>query len=744
MKPFTYYISLLLLFCLLVQTKKGMAQCTLTANFSTLSLPGGQVQVTSTSVGTNSTASYYWSFGPGANPSSATGSPSTTTTFTINGTYTISLFVITATPSCASSKLDTVVVTTSTLSNSCTPSLTYSTGTNGTVYFTAVTPTASPSGTLSWNFGNGLTDYGTSTQDFSNYSSNGVYTVTVIYNVNNPGPCSGTTTAVVTVTNVCTPSLLYVTGPTGVAHFTITPPSPLLNSNVLWNFGNGSIGFTSSITDSTLYLSNGTYYVDVSYTFNNPTGCSGTIQDTILITTAGCNLTASLTASSPTSTTIYFTNISTGITSVATVTLDFGDGSPVFIGPASMGLGGHTYSSTGTYFVILKIDNNSTPYCADTTYLPVVIGNPTAPCGLTASFSYTNTSLGNYNFSSNSIGATANATYYWNFGDSTTTMGTFSTVSHPYSTTGPFQITLTVDNNVIPTCISTPTSQNIYIPCIFAASFSHTVTSGGLVDFESTSTGTLPSMSYLWIFGDGSSSTNSSVVTHQYINAGAYEVKMMISDNGSCTDSTAEFLNITGITCTPNAYFTLSPSSIPHYWDATPTYPWNVIDASWDWGDGSVSDSLYTSHAYSTAGTYSICLSVTVSCGGGATGTECSSQAIFKIQQGAQDQSMVYVNVKRPSQLTGLPSISANEPALALYPNPNSGLFQLKLDGLNQARVNISIYNLIGKQIYTSDEGPVETSFEKNIKLDEVANGVYFVKITSPTVSFTKKMIINR
>ncbi len=76
-----------------------------------------------------------------------------------------------------------------------------------------------------------------------------------------------------------------------------------------------------------------------------------------------------------------------------------------------------------------------------------------------------------------------------------------------------------------------------------------------------------------------------------------------------------------------------------------------------------------------------------------------------------------------------------------IYPNPNSGTFELNVEGVN-GEIAINVMDMSGKVIYSETTSKV-SSFKKAINLGSVAGGVYFVKVASGENSTIKKLVIN-
>src|SRR5690606_30311426 len=90
-----------------------------------------------------------------------------------------------------------------------------------------------------------------------------------------------------------------------------------------------------------------------------------------------------------------------------------------------------------------------------------------------------------------------------------------------------------------------------------------------------------------WYFGDGASATGTSV-SHAYISAGTYTVKLVVNLTG-CVDSAMQTITVSP---TPNANFTLSNGTgcnIPHTVSFTNTSTGNPTGYLWIFGDGNTS-----------------------------------------------------------------------------------------------------------------------------------------------------------
>lgn len=269
------------------------------------------------------------------------------------------------------------------------------------------------------------------------------------------------------------------------------------------------------------------------------------------------------------------------------------------------------------------------------------------------------------------------------------------------------------------------------------AAFSSSI-NGGLAVFNNVSTNTTTNTTYLWNFGDGYTS-NVQNPTHTYINGGAYLVKLKLTDPSSfCVDSVVLSVNISGVPCNANSNFSLVPNGTAQFWNAIPSYPWNVSAASWSWGDGSFSNTLYTSHQYSAAGMYNICLTVTVSCA--ATSSTCTSYSVYRVSQEAM---IISVNVVAPALISSVVSVTADEQlSWDILPNPNSGEFNLNLNKAIFEPTRVVISDLTGRILHTQSIDSDLTSASLNT--GKLPSGLYLVTIESEGLKTTKRMIVNR
>jgi PKD repeat protein len=213
------------------------------------------------------------------------------------------------------------------------------------------------------------------------------------------------------------------------------------------------------------------------------------------------------------------------------------------------------------------------------------------------------------------------ASYSWNFGDGTA-LSTASNPVHTFATGGTYPVSLTVTST---STLSGTVTHNVTVaaPHTLPTAVIGKTVSGLTGTFDATGSLAFDGAtvnSYLWTFGDGSTSTIAKPV-HTYATAGTYPVTLVVTDTLGATSSTAATsvspthsapvpsfsAPTTGLTVAVNASATTASDG------ATLTYDWN-------WGDGSTHGSgVSATHKYAAAGNYTVTLTVTDSIGSTAT-----------------------------------------------------------------------------------------------------------------------------
>lgn len=207
-------------------------------------------------------------------------------------------------------------------------------------------------------------------------------------------------------------------------------------------------------------------------------------------------------------------------------------------------------------------------------------------------------------------------THLWNFGDGTTSNE--SGVYHKYTAPGTYNVSLKLSNG----CGS---SQTIFK----SVNVSDNIPYAGYIDYYIENQTACPNTrvyfnswaenasSYIWNFGDGTSSNNSNA-SHMYSNTGTYNVSLTVA-NACGMDSTV-YTTVEIVNDLPIEYLSYDIST-------TEVCPGDNITFStygnssylWNFGDGTTSASDWTQHKYTTEGVYNASLTVSNECGSDST-----------------------------------------------------------------------------------------------------------------------------
>ena len=348
--------------------------------------------------------------------------------------------------------------------------------------------------------------------------------------------------------------------------------------------------------------------------------------------------------------------------------------------------------------------------------------------------------------------------------------------------------TITDDQNVVLVQMSTPdfgnqATHNFCLSSNINADFSANVTSAcspETINFQDLSTGLVNSWNWVFPGGNPSSSTaqNPSVT---YANPGSYDVELTVSNGTSAASKiisgyividasptvsvnptdpivclgdqvqliasgAQDFLWNTGDTSFSLVVQPLGDTSFSitgnngNCYSQSVTVNISVIPASsaladvdinnpligqtisfsslgsvgtsflWNFDDGNSSSSLNPSHQYNSSGVYFATLEV--------GNSACSDVDTVEINVGLNDIS----------------ELAASN--LAIYPNPNNGLFTINFNELDYSQAKIEIINSIGQTIYVLNK--VELVNQINMK--ENAKGIYFIKVAIDKEVFYKKI----
>ncbi|MBI4931782.1 MAG: choice-of-anchor B family protein [Bacteroidetes bacterium] len=94
------------------------------------------------------------------------------------------------------------------------------------------------------------------------------------------------------------------------------------------------------------------------------------------------------------------------------------------------------------------------------------------------------------------------------------------------------------------------------------------------------------------------------------------------------------------------------------------------------------------------------------------------------------------------TQLLGVNEENSFSSDVIIFPNPNTGKFNLKMNQFEDLKMNsIEIYNVYGEKIYRADNFQINQSSNFQIDISSFCAGIYLMKVSDNKTSLTKKII---
>lgn len=533
----------------------------------------------------DSIISYVWDFGDSTTSSLL----SPTHTYTKPGVYTVSLFYTTS-----SGCTDTVKVVNGIL-----------VGSKPAVNFSATPRDACASSTINftdlslgkpnewlWLFDDGSSSTAKNPEHL--YNDTGYFSTTLIA-INNG--CADT---------LVMPDYIHVKPPIAKfksssicnlpGHVTFTDESIGADS-WKWDFGDGSSSTLQNPTHE--YALSGLYVVSLTV-INKSTGCDYTKINPVDVVKEIPDFSSSVDAVCKNDT-VTFKAINSIPGNIASYTWRFGDGITSIVTSNSIR---HSYKVAGIYSVTLILDIKNG--CKDSIVKPLAIqvDGPTAVFKSINPGACLNSAV-TFIDSSYANGSRTISSWQWNWGDGSTQTLYGPAFQHIYAKQGTYSVSLKVsDNNG---CTDSIAYKNTIVISKPVASFKGDTLSCTSYSISFTNLSTGPGLTYLWDFGDGTTSPQLNPV-HTYSNEGVYSVSLSIKDKYGCGD----FISKTNYVRIANARanFTVSDtaSSCPPLVVNFTNSSTNYSAYSWDFGDGTKSSIVNPSHFYATPGTFNAVL----------------------------------------------------------------------------------------------------------------------------------------
>ena len=294
---------------------------------------------------------------------------------------------------------------------------------------------------------------------------------------------------------------------------------------------------------------------------------------------------------------------------------NFGDSTPNSASPNPS----HTYTAAGTYNAVLTVTDNGGLTASDTkviTVSPVPNNPPTAAIAATPTVGKGPLAVSFDGSGSTDSDGTLTA-YVWAFGDGNSATGT--TASHIYTTAGVYIATLTVTDNQGATNTATKSiTVNANQPPNAVATANHLTGKEPLTVNFSGGSSTDPDgiiVSYLWNFGDGTSTSNLAAPGHVYATFGTYNAVLTVTDDNGSTSTAGVTITVNpnqAPTAVANANVTggLAPLTVNFTGSGSVDPDGLIVSYLWDFGDGNQSTSANPTHTYGSSGNFTASLTV--------------------------------------------------------------------------------------------------------------------------------------
>lgn len=424
-------------------------------NVATPRCVGQNITFTDQSLTTSATiVKWYWNFGDASPQVIATTNAPQAHSYSTTGTFNVTLKVETST-GCQSTVFTMPVtinpnpVAAFTFGNACLPT--------GTMQFNS-TSTISD-GTQNqfiyqWTFSDG--GNANSQNPLHNYSAIGPHTATLQVTSNNG--CVNSVTS--TVNTIYTQPLANFTAPAEVCFgnaVNFADQSTAANSTITqwqWNFGDGDNSTQQNPSHN--YAAPGTYTVTLTST--SAIGCVSTVATKTVVVNALPVPNFNVSVPNCINQSITFTDVSTSASgNIIKWTWDLGDATNLVNNNNNQFT--HSYTSTGTYNVTLRLESDKG--CVSTLLAQPVVVNPLPRPGFVLPDNCLNDPFVQFtDTSSIADGTQSQFTYLWNFGDpnanaANPNTSTLRNPQHRYTAVGNYNVSLTITSGA--GCVATIT-----------------------------------------------------------------------------------------------------------------------------------------------------------------------------------------------------------------------------------------------------------------------------------------------
>jgi len=510
---------------------------------------------------------------------------------------------------------------------------------------------------------------------------------------------SHTFSTIQTVTPNFTQNVTEGCGPLSLT--VVNTSNSLTAATFKWDFGNG---VTSNLTTPpTVIYQPDPAGKDITYTITleTTTSCGVlTKTSTVLVKAQPISVFSPDKTTGCSPFTATFSNTSPG--NYTSFTYDFGDGTTLTTTDKSSVT--HTYTTIAVKDYTVKMIAKNDCGVSESQYSIRVSPNNIVPELVVNSTELKGCAPLTVNFFNNTKGA---STFYYDFGDGSSALTSTAPemIAHTFSKPGSYLVTLYASND----CSNAYTTETILVleqPTVGFTSDKTIGCSGTIIKFKNNSRN---AVTYLWDFGDGTTSTEFEPQHTFTGNAMNYTVSLKATNFQGCSNTSVK-PNYINLVSPPQSIFTVLPGNEL----SIPNFSFSFRDASlngagsWEWnfGDGTTSTLQNPTHTYNNVGEYIVTLKILNK--EGCSGT--SSQAVRIIGV----PGFLYV----PNSF--MPASQKNE------------LQTFKAKGRGIDTWKMTIFNKWGQLLWETDklsDGAPLDGWDGRYKGQEQPQGVYFWKI---------------
>jgi trimeric autotransporter adhesin len=369
----------------------------------------------------------------------------------------------------------------------------------------------------------------------------------------------------------------------------------------------------------------------------------------------------------------------------STVTWDYSGGNSG-VGDTSS----FTFSSDGTYQVCADVTNKcgsdnkcqSIQVCESLDSEFSYVYNP---FDSTATFTQTGTgtaSLSVWDFGNGGSSIQTNPTYkYQSAGNYTVTLytqnicGERDTVIKTVSSCAPLDIDFTAVNSV--------NRYDIDITTILTSGIPATIS---------------------YDLGDSTISNNISF-THTYSSAGTYTITLTVTNACGASDFATHIVTVCDTLIAEFNYSAVSNGLTIDFTDSL--ISGSSSSVTWDFGDGNIATGNNPSHTYASDGFYDVTLTVIDDCGDTSVST--------------QNINVIFVGI--------LNVYSFND--IQVFPNPNNGLFSIKVVASLDMPSTIIVLNQLGQQLFIKSYDFKKGDNLVDFDISNLSSGIYNIQISN-------------